>query len=81
MLVEPLELVRKLKSRLARYKELYSRNEVAVREQIVSPFLRVSGWNTEDPKCVIPEGLVSSFHGLHSYYATVSQSHPLLSFS
>jgi predicted type IV restriction endonuclease len=54
-LAEPLELVKKLKSRLARYKELYSRNEVAVREQIVSPLLSVFGWDTEDPKCVIPE--------------------------
>ena len=53
--MEPLELVRKLRSRLARYKELYSRNEVAVREQIVSPLLSVFGWDTEDPKCVIPE--------------------------
>jgi predicted type IV restriction endonuclease len=54
-LAEPLELVKKLKSKLARYKELYSRNEVAVREQIVSPLLSVFGWDTEDPKCVIPE--------------------------
>jgi predicted type IV restriction endonuclease len=28
---------------------------VAVREQIVNPLLRVFGWDTEDPKCVIPE--------------------------
>jgi len=57
-LVKPLDLVKKFRSKLARYKELYSRNEVAVREQIVSPFLRLFGWDTEDPKCVIRSALL-----------------------
>uniref|UniRef100_A0A7J3YTB7 Type I restriction enzyme R protein N-terminal domain-containing protein n=1 Tax=Ignisphaera aggregans TaxID=334771 RepID=A0A7J3YTB7_9CREN len=49
------ELIRKLKRKLRRYKELYSQNEAAVREHIISPLLRVLKWNPEDPKQIIPE--------------------------
>jgi DNA-directed RNA polymerase subunit M/transcription elongation factor TFIIS len=49
------KLIRKLKRKLNKYKDIYSQNEVAVREQIVSPLLRALGWDPEDPQLVIPE--------------------------
>jgi len=53
--MELIELIRKLKRKLTKYKKLYSQNEAAVREHIVSPLLRALKWDPEDPKQVIPE--------------------------
>jgi DNA-directed RNA polymerase subunit M/transcription elongation factor TFIIS len=49
------KLIRKLKRKLIKYKDIYSQNEAAVREQIVSPLLRALGWDPENPNLVIPE--------------------------
>jgi len=46
--------------RLNRYREIYERNETAVREQIVLPVLRGLGWNTENPEAVHPEDRTDS---------------------
>lgn len=53
--MELVKLIRKLKRKLAKYKELYSQNEAAVREHIISPLLRALKWDPEDPKQIIPE--------------------------
>jgi len=53
--MELLELVRKLRRKLNKYKNLYSQNEAAVREQVVSPLLKALRWNPENPAQVIPE--------------------------
>jgi predicted type IV restriction endonuclease len=53
--MDHVELVKELRNKLKKYKVLYSQNETAVREQIVSPLLKVLGWNPENPKQVIPE--------------------------
>jgi hypothetical protein len=53
--MELVKLIRKLRRKLKEYKELYSRNEAAVREHIVNPFLRALKWDPENPKQVIPE--------------------------
>jgi len=61
--MELAELIRKLKRKLAKYKKLYSQNEAAVREHIVSPLLRALKWDPEDPKQVIPEHSVTITRG------------------
>jgi len=50
-----IRFIRRLKRKLRKYEKLYSHNEGAVREQIVSPFLRMLKWNIEDPDQIIPE--------------------------
>ena len=50
-----IKFIKKLKRKLRKYEQLYSHNEGAVREQIVSPFLRMLKWNIEDPDQIIPE--------------------------
>ena len=54
------ELIRKLRRKLNKYKNIYSQNEAAVREQIVSPLLRALGWDPENPDLVIPEYTIST---------------------
>lgn len=41
--------------RLRQHQDVYSRNEAAVREQLVLPLLRALGWDTENPEEVHPE--------------------------
>jgi hypothetical protein len=44
-----------LAERLRRYQDVFRRNEAAVRTSLVEPFLRIWGWDTEDPAQVMPE--------------------------
>lgn len=41
--------------KIRRHRDLYERNEMAVREHIVNPILKSLGWNPEDPEEVRPE--------------------------
>jgi len=40
--------------RTKRFRSLYEQNEMAVRDQLVNPVLRATGWNPEDPDEVQP---------------------------
>ena len=50
-----VDLINRLKERLVKYKDLFVQNEAAVRYAIVNPFLRMLGWDIEDPEEVVPE--------------------------
>ena len=45
----------KLKDKISKYHDLFSRSEMLTRYALVDPFLRSLGWNTENPEIVIPE--------------------------
>lgn len=62
MLKETLEMV---VERIRKYRSLYERNEMAVRDQVVTPILRASGWNTENPEEVQPN--ISTEEGIPDY--------------
>jgi len=51
--------------RMKRFRSLYEQNEMAVRDQIVNPLLRVLGWDPEDPEEVQPN--VSTEEGVPDY--------------
>jgi hypothetical protein len=44
-----VDIILKIKERIDKYKDLFQRNEMLVRYTLIDPFLRVLGWNTEDP--------------------------------
>lgn len=50
------ETLEKVAEKLQRHRDLYVRNEAAVRQQVIDPILRTLGWDTEDPNAVVPEG-------------------------
>jgi len=50
-----VNLINRLKERLVKYKDLFVQNEAAVRYVLVNPFLRMLGWDIEDPEEVVPE--------------------------
>jgi predicted type IV restriction endonuclease len=50
-----VDLINRLKERLVKYKDLFVQNEAAVRYVLVNPFLRMLGWDIEDPEEVVPE--------------------------
>jgi len=50
-----VDIILKIKERIDKYKDLFQRNEMLVRYTLIDPFLRVLGWNTEDPDQVVPE--------------------------
>ena len=52
---EFVELIDKLKEKLNEHKDLFSNNEAAVKYAIVNPFLKMLGWDVENPEEVIPE--------------------------
>ena len=52
---EILGKLKELKDRINKYKEQYSKNEWLVRYSLIDPFLRLLGWNTENPEEVVPE--------------------------
>jgi predicted type IV restriction endonuclease len=54
-LSEFVEFIIKLKEKLNKYRDLFSNNEAAVKYAIVNPFLKMLGWDVEDPEEVIPE--------------------------
>lgn len=47
--------VEKIKKRIEDHRDLYDRNEAAVRQQIIDPILRELGWDIENPDEVVPE--------------------------
>lgn len=47
--------VEKIKKRINEHRELYEKNEAAVRQQIIDPVLRELGWDIENPDVVVPE--------------------------
>lgn len=48
------ETLEAITNKVEKFRSLYEQNEMAVREQIVTPILRTLGWNTEDPDEVHP---------------------------
>ncbi|MEB3755808.1 MAG: hypothetical protein G5Z42_00040 [Caldisphaeraceae archaeon] len=54
-LLEIIELISRLKDKIEKYSSLLQRNEMLVRYAVIDPFLRVLGWDTEDPEQVEPE--------------------------
>jgi len=52
---EFVEFINKLKEKLNRHGDLFSNNEAAVKYAIVNPFLKMLGWDVENPEEVIPE--------------------------
>ena len=51
--------------RMKKHRSLYEQNEMAVRSQIIEPFLRGLGWDTENPEEVQPN--VSTEEGVPDY--------------
>lgn len=54
-LIDIIDLVSKLKDKIEKHKDLFQKNEMLVRYALIDPFLRVLGWDTEDPNQVEPE--------------------------
>ena len=52
---EFVEFIIRLKEKLNKHRDLFSNNEAAVRYTIVNPFLKMLGWDVENPEEVIPE--------------------------
>ena len=49
-----VELIFKIKEKINKFRDLFQRNEMLVRYALIDPFLRVLGWDTEDPDQVEP---------------------------
>jgi predicted type IV restriction endonuclease len=47
---EILKTIDKLRDRINKYKEQYSKNERLVRYLLIDPSLRLLGWDTENPE-------------------------------
>jgi len=62
-----VDLINRLKERLVKYKDLFVQNEVAVRYALVNPFLRMLGWDIEDPEEVVPEYTNPKIEGKADY--------------
>jgi len=62
MLKETLEMV---VERMKKFRSLYERNEMGVRDQIVNPILKGLGWNPENPEEVQPN--ISTEEGVPDY--------------
>jgi predicted type IV restriction endonuclease len=52
---EFVEFIIRLKEKLNKHRDLFSNNEAAVKYTIVNPFLKMLGWDVENPEEVIPE--------------------------
>ncbi len=52
---EMLRKIDKLRDRINKYEGQYSTNEWLVRYSLIDPFLRLLGWDTENPEEVVPE--------------------------
>jgi len=48
------EVLTQILDKIKRFRHLYEQNEMAVREQIINPILRILGWDTENPEEVQP---------------------------
>jgi predicted type IV restriction endonuclease len=64
---EFVEFISKLKEKLNKHGDLFSSNEAAVRYAIVNPFLKMLGWDVENPEEVIPEYSVPKPKGKADY--------------
>jgi hypothetical protein len=62
-------------NRIKDHRRVYQTNEMAVREQLINPMLKVLGWNTEDPDQVVPHLRLSE--GIPDY-ALMVESTPML---
>lgn len=62
MIKETLEMV---VERMKKFRSLYERNEMGVRDQIVNPILKGLGWNPENPEEVQPN--ISTEEGVPDY--------------
>ena len=54
-----------IRARLTSHRQLYEGNEMAVRDQIINPTLRLLGWDPEDPDKVQPN--VTTDEGIPDY--------------
>jgi hypothetical protein len=48
------ETINNIIARAQKYPDVYSRNETAVRDQLINPILHVLGWDVTDPDIVLP---------------------------
>ena len=48
------ETINNIIARAQRYPDVYSRNETAVRDQLINPILHALGWDVTDPDIVLP---------------------------
>ncbi|MCY0908771.1 MAG: type I restriction endonuclease [Sulfobacillus thermotolerans] len=62
-------------NRIKQYRQIYQTNEMAVRDQLINPMLRVLGWNPEDPEQVVPHLRLDE--GIPDY-ALMVESTPML---
>lgn len=53
--------------RIRRYREVYDRNETAVRDQLLKPIFKPLGWDTENPEDVLPEESTEEGHPDYSF--------------
>lgn len=65
-LKESVEEVRG-KIRNERYRNVYTTNETAVRDQLLKPIFKPLGWNTENPDDVLPEESTEEGHPDYSF--------------
>jgi len=54
-LLDIVELVNKLRSKIEKHGDLLQNNETLTRYALIDPLLRALGWDTEDPEQVVPE--------------------------
>ena len=57
-----------IRTRLNSHRTLYETNEMAVRDQLINPTLRLLGWDPEDPEKVQPN--ISTDEGIPDYVLT-----------
>jgi len=50
-----LDKIRALRERAVKYRDQLAKNEVLTRYALIDPFLRLLGWDTEDPEQIRPE--------------------------
>jgi predicted type IV restriction endonuclease len=67
LMSEFVEFINELKGKLNKHKDLFSSNEATVRYAIVNPFLKMLGWDVENPEEVIPEYSVPEAKGKADY--------------
>jgi hypothetical protein len=48
------EVIADVVGRLKKYRTSYDKNEMATRQQVINPLLRVLGWDPENPEEVQP---------------------------
>jgi len=60
-ILDIVELIIKLRSKIEKNKELLQNNETLTRYALIDPLLRTLGWDTEDPEQVVPEFSIESW--------------------